>query len=98
MSTISAPAACIWIAVAMATEGSKLEPASEKLSGVVLTMPITSGRFPRVNCRVARCHVRGRCEAGGGVDPVVIGLPAHFHLRNNSLGHVLERNLHCGVD
>src|SRR6056297_2425187 len=98
MSTISAPAACIWIAVAMATEGSKLLPASEKLSGVMLTMPITSGRIPRVNFRVARVHVWGRFQEGDGGGPRVIGLPAHFHLRHNSFGHVLDRNLHGGVD
>ena len=44
MSIRSAPAAAISRARSAAARGSRKVPPSEKLSGVTLTMPITSGR------------------------------------------------------
>ena len=58
MSMMSAPAASIARPAAMAPAGSLKSPPSEKLSGVTLTMPMTSGRSKAKPAHEARRAAR----------------------------------------
>src|SRR5262249_23503687 len=62
MSIMLAPSAASCSAWATADFGSRNRPPSEKLSGVTLTMPISSGCCGNWSARVRSCQVFARCE------------------------------------
>src|SRR5262245_59509615 len=69
MSRMSAPAAAMRRACSMARCGSRKWPPSEKLSGVTLRTPITTGR-PRPKSRASSVFTRAPAAARAGCDGV----------------------------
>ena len=64
MSRISAPSACIWRPVAMATPGSRRSPPSLKLSGVMLRMPMRAGWVKPAHGGTGLVRIAGAWRAG----------------------------------
>src|SRR5262249_24975664 len=84
-SSRSAPCSTSRRPWATAASADACRPPSEKLSGVTLTMPMTSGRTPMVRTPSGRCH---SCMVVRGA------LPADFCNEQQSTYHQLPRLFH----